>query len=173
MPAVLKNRNGQFVRQNGRLWSVPLLSQSIHGLAGTLFAVRLQGIYRIEGVVPHQAMSFRAYGQFPSSYFCLLNQAQGSFCRGEKGGLQAALKHTCPPAPSGVVISNSTKLWAGKSDRWSASTAVEKHQICLVYVTWIATIGTQRLVVSRHWNSRQAGKLQQADMPKIPMPWLQ
>jgi len=45
--AVLKNRNGQFVRQHGRLWSVPL-SQSIHGLGWNFIGDRLPRYYRIE-----------------------------------------------------------------------------------------------------------------------------
>lgn len=64
--AVLKNRQGQFVRQNKQLWSAPLLLQSIHNLDWNFSNGRTpQGIYRMEGLTrqPDDEV-FHAYGQF-------------------------------------------------------------------------------------------------------------
>jgi hypothetical protein len=69
--AVLKDRNGQFIRQNesqtAPLWSVLLLSRSLHNLRWNFVRGHTpQGIYRIEGTMPRsQETYFRAYGQFP------------------------------------------------------------------------------------------------------------
>jgi hypothetical protein len=75
---LLKNSQGRFVRdasalktatpsQSGKLWSVPLLLRSIHGLRWNFTRGETpQGIYRIQGVVPQpDDQFFRAYGQFP------------------------------------------------------------------------------------------------------------
>ncbi|GBO55334.1 hypothetical protein APA_3384 [Pseudanabaena sp. lw0831] len=64
--AVLKDRQGQFVRQNKQFWSAPLLLQSIHNLDWNFSNGRTpQGIYRMEGLTrqPDDEV-FHAYGQF-------------------------------------------------------------------------------------------------------------
>lgn len=65
--SLLKDRSGQFVRENGQIWSVPLLLESIHSLGWQFFnGATPQGIYRLEGTVPQpDTTEFRAYGQFP------------------------------------------------------------------------------------------------------------
>jgi hypothetical protein len=69
--AVIKDRNGNFVRENSRpnapIWSVPLLTRSLHGLRWHLTRGNTpQGIYRIEGTMPRSEKPyFGAYGQFP------------------------------------------------------------------------------------------------------------
>lgn len=63
---VLKDRQGNFVRQGGQLWSMPLLLRSIHGVRWNFVrGDSPQGIYRIESIVPQPDDEFfRAYGQF-------------------------------------------------------------------------------------------------------------
>jgi hypothetical protein len=68
---VIKDRNGQFVRENSRphapIWSVPLLTRSLHGLRWNFVRGNTpQGIYRMEGIMPRsETPYFGAYGQFP------------------------------------------------------------------------------------------------------------
>ncbi|NUN66188.1 hypothetical protein HCU40_15845 [Pseudanabaena biceps] len=63
---VLKDRDGQFVRQGKNIWSASLLLQSIHNLDWNFTNGRTpQGIYRIEGISRQPDDEFfHAYGQF-------------------------------------------------------------------------------------------------------------
>jgi len=154
--------------QNGRLWSVPLLSQSIHGLGWNFIrgqTARLTELRRS----PHQAMSFRAYGQFPSSsYFCLWIRRRS--LPGEKAVYR---QHwSIPPTLSWRrYLPIQQSYWAGKMDLIRIHGS-EKHQICLVKGTlldsynWNPTIGC----LSALELYDKVGKLQQADMPKIQCP---
>ena len=65
--SVLKDRDGRFVYQGKDLWSVPLLTRSLHGLSWQFqYGQSPAGIYRIEGTMPRSGSQyFRAYGQFP------------------------------------------------------------------------------------------------------------
>lgn len=69
--AIVKDGNGQFRRETSQpqapLWSVPLLTRSLHGLRWNFVRGQTpQGIYRIEGTMPRpSATYFTAYGQFP------------------------------------------------------------------------------------------------------------
>jgi hypothetical protein len=63
---LLKDTQGNFLRENGKLWSVPLLLRSIHNLGWNFVRGNTpQGIYRIDGTTPQPDDEFfRAYGQF-------------------------------------------------------------------------------------------------------------
>jgi hypothetical protein len=65
--AVLKDRQARFIYDGGSLWSVPLLTRSIHQLRSQFeHGQSPAGIYRIEGTMPRPENSyFRAFGQFP------------------------------------------------------------------------------------------------------------
>ena len=69
--AVIKDRQGKFMRESSRpnapIWSVPLLTRSLHGLRWHFTRGNTpQGIYRIEGTMPRSTTPyFGAYGQFP------------------------------------------------------------------------------------------------------------
>jgi len=62
-------------------------------------------------------MSFRAYGQFPLVKLLPFESGARVFCRGEKGGLQAALKHTSSCHRLGVVIFQFNKAGGENGDR--------------------------------------------------------
>jgi hypothetical protein len=64
--AILKDRQGKFVKRSQQLWSTNLLLQSLHNLDWNLSNGRTpQGIYRMEGISrqPDDEV-FHAYGQF-------------------------------------------------------------------------------------------------------------
>jgi hypothetical protein len=69
--AILKDKRGQWVRDLSQphqpLWSVELLSRSLHGLRWhSIRGATPQGLYRLEGAMPRsQSAFFPAYGQFP------------------------------------------------------------------------------------------------------------
>jgi hypothetical protein len=120
---VLKNRDGEFVRQaDGKLWSVPLLLRSIHGLAWNFSRGQTpQGIYRIEGSVPQPDDEFfRAFGQFPLvNLFVPFEPGARQFLPGKAGrftGSIEAYKKLLPPTWRNVWAMQQT-YWAGKAGR--------------------------------------------------------
>ena len=174
--AVLKDRKGQFVRQAGQLWSVPLLLRSLHGLSWNFERGQSpQGIYRIEGIVPQpDDQFFRAYGQFPLVKLfvpfepgaqAFLASKKGSF----KGNLQAYQALLPPSWRNYFPIQQS--YWAGKIGRGlfrihGSGEAIDFFQGNVRYpnsANWNPTIGC--LSALELYND--AGALQQADMPKI------
>lgn len=174
---VLKDRNGQFVRQNGQLWSVPLLLRSIHGLGWNFVRGQTaQGIYRVEGVMPKpEAEFFGAYGQFPLvKLFLPFESGVREFLPGRKGrftGTLAAYQALLPPSwRSYFPIQQS--YWAGKIGRslfriHGSGEAPDffsgKDRYPTESYNWNPTIGC----LSALELYDEAGGLQQADMPKI------
>lgn len=173
---VLKDRNGQFVRQNGQLWSVPLLLKSIHGLGWNFVRGQTpQGIYKIEGVMPKPETNFfGAYGQFPLvKLFLPFESGVREFLPGRKGrftGTIKAYQALLPPSwRSYLPIQQS--YWAGKIGRslfrihgsGEASDFFTKKEQYLDSYNWNPTIGC--LSALEIYDG--SGKLQQADMPKI------
>lgn len=177
---VLKNRNGQFVRQNGQLWSEPLLLQSIHNLGWNFTRGQTpQGIYRIEGVVPQPGNEFfRAYGQFPLvKVFLPFESGVREFLPGRKGRFPGSVKEyqTLLPPSWRSYFPIQQSYWAGKIGRslirihgsgeapdfFSKKGHVpdENHYS----YSWNPTIGC--LSALELYN--EEGKLQQAGMPKI------
>ncbi len=120
---VLKNRDGEFVRHaDGKLWSVPLLLRSIHGLAWNFSRGQTpQGIYRIEGSVPQPDDEFfRAFGQFPLvNLFVPFEPGAQQFLPGKAGSFTGSIdayKNLLPPSWRNVWAMQQT-YWAGKAGR--------------------------------------------------------
>lgn len=174
--AVLKDRRGEFVRQNGQLWSVPLLLKSVHGLGWNFIRGQTpQGIYRIEGTVPQPDDEFfHAYGQFAlvnlyvpfeSGARQFLPDQAGPF-RGSLANYQALL----PPSWRNYVPMQQS-YWAGKIGRslfrihgsGQAPTFFSNRTRTAESANWNPTIGC----LSALELYDQTGRLVAADMPKI------
>lgn len=173
---LLKDRNGKFVRQNGQLLSYPLLLRSIHGLDWNFFRGQTpQGIYRIEGVVRSQAEFFGAYGQFPLvKVFLPFESGVREFLPRRKGrftGSVEAYQALLPPSWRGYFPIQQS-YWAGKIGRsliriHGSGEAPDFFSGKALYPSasynWNPSIGC----LSALELYDEAGKLQQADMPKI------
>lgn len=173
---ILKDRNGKFVRQNGQLWTVPLLLRSIHGLDWNFFRGQTpQGIYRIEGVMPSEAEFFGAYGQFPLvKMFLPFESGVREFLPGRKGRFTSsveAYQALLPPSWRGYFPIQQS-YWAGKIGRsliriHGSGEAPDFFSGKALYppdsYSWNPTIGC----LSALELYDEAGKLQRADMPKI------
>lgn len=120
--AILKDRSGEFVKQNGQLWSVPLLLESIHGLGWNFTRGQTpQGVYRIEGTVSqHNDEFFRAYGQFPLvNLFVPFEPGARQFIPGRPGAFKGSLEDyqaLLPPSWRSYRPIQQT-YWAGRSGR--------------------------------------------------------
>src|SRR6476469_2516027 len=174
--ALLKDASGQFVRQEGQLWSVPLLLRSLHDLAWNFERGETpQGIYRIEGVVPQPDYEFfGAYGQFALvKLFVPFESGVRSFLPSQKGrftGNLTAYQALLPPTWRNYKPIQET-YWAGKAGR----------SLFRIHGSGEATDffnGKERYLASAEWNPTigclsalevydETGRLQQADMPKI------
>ena len=92
--AFLKNTQGRFVRKGRQLWTMPLLTRSLHNLSWNFSrGYTPQGIYRIEGTIPQPDTEFfRAYGFFPLvQLFAPLEPGVKEFIPGRKGTLTGKL----------------------------------------------------------------------------------
>ena len=172
---VLKDRQGQFIRQNGQLWSVPLLTRSLHGLSSVFTRGQTpQGIYRLEGSVPQPDTEFfRAYGTFPLvKLFVPFEPGMKAFLPNRPsqiGGL-SAYQSLLPPTWRND-FSMQQSYWAGKAGRGlfrvhgsgEAPTFFTNNSRYPDSAGWNPTIGC----LSALELYDQAGRLQQADMPKI------
>ncbi|MBF2098114.1 MAG: hypothetical protein IGQ88_07045 [Gloeomargaritaceae cyanobacterium C42_A2020_066] len=120
--AILKDRQGQFVTTAGRLWSVPLLTQSIYGLDWAFtYGQTPQGLYRLEGLTPpREAALFRAYGQFPMvKLFLPFEAGVQAFLPGRPGPLTGSLADyevLVPPTWRGYRPLHQS-YWAGRLGR--------------------------------------------------------
>jgi len=174
--AVLKDASGQFVRQDGQLWSVPLLSRSLHDLAWNFERGETpQGIYRIEGVVPQPDFDFfGAYGQFALvKLFVPFESGVRSFLPAQKGrfvGNLSAYQALLPPSWRNYFPIQQT-YWAGKVGRslfrihgsGEATNFFSGKERYAASVSWNPTIGC----LSALELYDETGYLQRADMPKI------
>ncbi|MGQ9867024.1 MAG: hypothetical protein ACUVSQ_12235 [Pseudanabaenaceae cyanobacterium] len=100
---VLKDRQGQWVREGGAFWSVPLLLQSVHRLPWDFANGQTpQGLYRMEGLIPDPThpqanpvptpAEFLAYGQYPLiPLFFPTEKGQREFAPGQKGPFTGSL----------------------------------------------------------------------------------
>lgn len=173
---VLKDQQGQFVRDNGALWSVPLLLRSIHGLGWNFIRGETpQGIYRVEGVMPvAEEPFFRAYGQFPLvKLFMPFESGVREFLPGRKGrftGSLSSYQALLPPSWRNYRPIQQS-YWAGKIGRslfrihgsGESPAFFTKQERYPDSYNWNPTIGC----LSALETYDEAGKLQRADMPKI------
>jgi len=173
---ILKDARGEFVRQSGRLWSVPLLLRSLHaGLAWNFTRGETpQGIYRIEGTNPPEMKFFRAFGSFPLvKLFVPYEAGVEQFLPGRSGRLVgglAAYKTLLPPSWRNYFPIQQS-YWAGKAGRslfrihgsGESTTFFSNSRRFPESSGWNPTIGC--LSAAEVYDD--SGKLQQADMPKI------
>lgn len=175
--AILKDRRGEFVQQDGKLWSVPLLLESIHSLGWNFTRGQTpQGIYRIEGIVPQPDDEFfRAYGQFSLvNLFVPFEEGVKQFIPGRPGrfaGSLEAYQALLPPSWRGYRPIQQT-YWAGRSGRSlfrihgsgeSPDFFTGKDKNYPDSYEWNPTIGC--LSARELYSDR--GQLLQSDMPKI------
>lgn len=175
--AILKDRTGQWVRQDGKLWSVPLLLESIHGLSWNFTRGQTpQGIYRVESVVPAaEDEYFRAYGQFPLvNLFVPFEAGAKQFIPGKPGTFGGSLNQyqaLLPPSWR-TYRPLQQSYWAGKAGRSlfrihgsgeSADFFRGKDKNYPDSYNWNPTLGC----LSAQELYSEKGKLLHADMPKI------
>ncbi|MBD2325352.1 hypothetical protein [Alkalinema sp. FACHB-956] len=168
---VLKDDRGQWVREKGQLWSVPLLLRSVHGLSWNFVRGNTpQGLYRIDSTTPQpDDLFFRAYGQFSLVNLFVPFEA-GTTAMAGFSGSPADYQALFPPSWQnhwGLQQS----YWAGKLGR----------SLFRIHGTGDAPdffSGKQRNPASANWNPTigclsalelysETGKLLQADMPQI------
>ncbi|OUC12151.1 MAG: hypothetical protein B0A82_24030 [Alkalinema sp. CACIAM 70d] len=168
---MLKDDRGQWVREKGQLWSVPLLLRSLHGLNWNFVRGNTpQGLYRIDGTTPQpDDLFFRAYGQFSLVNLFVPLEAGTTAVAGFSGSptdYQALL----PPSWRnhwGLQQS----YWAGKLGRslfrihgtGDAPDFFSGKQLNPASANWNPTIGC----LSALELYSETGKLLQADMPQI------
>ncbi|MDX2242186.1 MAG: hypothetical protein NW224_15990 [Leptolyngbyaceae cyanobacterium bins.302] len=174
---VLKDRNGQFVRQQGELWSVPLLLESIHELGWNFTRGQTpQGIFRIEGIVPQPDDEyFRAYGQFSLiNLYVPFEAGAKQFHPKRAGAFSGSLADYQALLPSSWQNYRPLQqsFWAGKAGRGlfrihGSGESVDffrgKDRAVPESYNWNPTIGC--LSARELYNEK--GQLIHADMPKI------
>ncbi|UBF26955.1 hypothetical protein K9N68_02925 [Kovacikia minuta CCNUW1] len=175
---VLKDRDGEFVRrQDGQLWSMPLLLRTIHHGLGWNFVrgQTPQGVYRVEGIEPQPDDEyFRAYGQFSLvKLFVPFESGAKQFLPGKPGsfvGNLTAYQNLLPPSWRNYWPIQES-YWAGKVGRSefrihgtgeSPDFFSSKSKEPEAY-NWNPTIGC--LSALELYNEK--GQLLQADMPKL------
>jgi hypothetical protein len=112
--AVLKDSAGNFVEQEGKKWSVLLLSRSLHRLRWHFVRGDTPaGVYRVQGTMPRpESDEFRAFGQFPLlKVFLPLEAGGGDFVQ-DLSSYRALL----PPTWRGYFPLEGS-YWAGKLGR--------------------------------------------------------
>jgi hypothetical protein len=176
--SVLKDRQGQFVKQNKQLWSAPLLLQSIHNLDWNFSNGRTpQGIYRMEGISrqPDDEV-FHAYGQFSLvNLFLPFEDGVNAFLPQQKGkfsGDLQAYQMLLPPSWRNYEPIQQAYL-AGSMGRslfriHGSGAAIDffRNKPAVVNIKnfdWNATLGC--LSALEIYDDR--GSLLKADMPKI------
>lgn len=173
--AVLKNRQGEFVRENGQLWSVPLLLRSVHNLSPVFTRGQTpQGVYRIEGTTPQPDTDyFRAFGLFALvNLFVPYEAGVREFIAGQPGQIKglAAYQSLLPPSWQNYFPIQQT-YWAGKAQRaefrihgtGDAPTMFGSNRRYPESNRWNPSIGCLSAIELYD----EAGQLQQADMPRI------
>ncbi len=174
--SVLRDRSGRFVQQGGQLWSVPLLTRSLHGLSGVFSRGQTpQGIYRIEGAIPQpDTQFFRAYGLFSLvNLFAPSEPGVKAFLPGQRGQLKTGVNNyqaLLPPSWRNYFPMQQS-YWAGKAGRslfrihgsGESPTFFENNNRYPISAGWNPAIGC----LSALELYDDAGRLTRADMPNI------
>jgi hypothetical protein len=174
--AVLKDRNGQFVRQDGQLWSVSLLLRPVHsGLSWNFTRGQTpQGIFRIEGTRVPDPNTFRAYGAFPLvKLFVPYEDGAREFLPGRPRQAPTSLAdyQALLPASWRSYFPMQQSYWAGKAGRGlfrihgsgEDPNFFTNNRRYPNSFGWNPSIGC----LSALERYDEAGRLQQADMPRI------
>lgn len=172
---VLRDRQGQFVRRNGELWSVQVSVRSLHNLSWNFTRGHTpQGIYRIEGIRPPNLDLFRAYGQFSLvKLFVPFERGVREFIPGQAGTLAGGLagyQALLPPSWRNYYPIQQS-FWAGTAGRGlfrihgsgESPGFFTNNQRYPNSMGWNPTIGC----VSALELYDETGRLYQADMPVI------
>ncbi|MBW4657414.1 MAG: hypothetical protein KME15_01975 [Drouetiella hepatica Uher 2000/2452] len=165
--AVLKDGKGSYVRENGQLWSVPLLLRSLHNLSSVFTRGQTpQGIYRIVGTTPQPDTDyFRAFG-----LFSLVNLYIPLETSDKLPTTLTAYQNLLPSSWRNYFPIQQT-YWAGKGER-------DSFRIHGTGESPDFFSSNSRYPNSQEWNPSigclsalelydAEGRLQQADMPKI------
>jgi hypothetical protein len=174
--AMLKDGQGQFVREGGQLWSTPLLLRSLHKLGWNFTRGETpQGIYRIEGSIPQPDTEFfRAFGRFSLvNLFVPFEPGAKTFLPGKAGMFSGSLESyqsMLPPTWRSYPPIQQT-FWAGYLGRGAFRihgsgedpNFFSKLPQDAAAVAWNPTIGC--LSALEIYDG--AGQLQRADMPRI------
>jgi hypothetical protein len=173
---VLKDRNGQFVRDNGQLWSVPLLLRPVHsGLSWNFTRGQTpQGVFRIEGTRAPNSDTFRAYGAFPLvKLFVPYEDGAREFLPGrpQQDPTSLADYQALLPASWRSYFPIQQSYWAGKAGRGlfrihgsgEDPNFFTNNRRYPNSFGWNPSIGC----LSALERYDETGRLQHADMPKI------
>jgi hypothetical protein len=174
--ALLKDGQGQFVREGGQLWSTPLLLRSLHKLGWNFTRGETpQGIYRIEGSIPQPDTEFfRAFGRFSLvNLFVPFEPGAKAFLPGKAGMFSGSLQNyqsMLPPTWRSYQPIQQT-FWAGYLGRGAFRihgsgedpNFFSKLPQDATAAAWNPTIGC--LSALEIYDG--AGQLQRADMPRI------
>ncbi len=174
---LLKDRLGRFVRQeNSQLWSVPLLTRSLHDLSWNFTRGSTpQGIHRIEGTVERpDPKFFRAFGQFPLvQLFVPYERGVKAFLPGQPGTLTGSIQ-----AYTALLPAAWRDYWPVQQSYWAGRLG---RSLFRIHGTGEAPgffTGSARHPDTRDWSPAigclsarelydDTGTLQQADMPRI------
>lgn len=174
--AMLKDGQGQFVRENGRRWTTPLLLRSLHKLGWNFTRGETpQGIYRIEGSIPQPDNEFfRAFGRFSLvNLFVPFEPGAKAFLPGKAGMFSGSLENyqsMLPPSWRSYTPIQQT-FWAGYLGRGAFRihgsgedpNFFSKLPQDAASASWNPTIGC--LSALEIYDG--SGQLQRADMPRI------
>jgi hypothetical protein len=171
---LLKDGKGQFVKENGTLWSIPLMARSLHNLSWNFSRGQTpQGVYRIEGTIPQPDTEFfRAYGFFALvQLFVPFESGVKEFVPNYKGTIRnlSIYQRLLPPSWRSYFPLQQT-FWAGKAGRTEfrihgsgdAPSYFASNQR-LATQGWNPAIGC----LSALELYDETGRLTQADMPKL------
>lgn len=173
---ILKDRDGQFVRQGDTLWAAPLLLRSIHNLGWNFVRGQTpQGLYRIEGTTPQPDDEFfRAYGQFSLvNLFVPFEAGAKNFLPNQSGSFNGTLEDyqaLLPPAWR--------NYWPMQQSYWSGKIGRSLFRIHGSGESPDFFSGKDRRPETRNWNPtlgclsalelyNEQGQLLQSDMPRI------
>jgi hypothetical protein len=188
--AIAKDSEGNFLTEaNGKLWTVPLLLQSLHRIDWNFSnGITPQGIYRMEGLEP-QTLSkikdiptdseFRAYGQFQLVKLFMPFESQvKQFIPGMKGAFKQDIQayQTLLPPSWRNHFPLQQSYWAGKLGR--SFIRIHGSGFAPGYFRSNSPAITLGMRTADNWNPALGclsalelydteGKLIQADMPKI------
>ena len=176
--ALIKDRNGKFLKRGNQLWSAPLLLQSLRNLDWYFTNGRTpQGLYRMEGVsLQPDDEFFHAYGQFSLvNLFVPFEDGVQAFLPNQKGkftGNLQAYQALLPPTWRNYQPIQQS-YWAGNVGRslfriHGSGAAIDffRNKDKVVnpkYFSWNAALGC--LSAIELYDNR--GNLLKADMPKI------